>query len=694
MIKNFIKKIIPLILFFSLAASASAVTIFTVPQGGTGKGTLTVGECLIGNGTSAITSAPCSSGSVTSVASADGSITVTNPTSTVDLAVVKSPILTTGRTISISGDLTYTSPSFNGSGNVTAAGTLATVNSNVGSFTNASITVNGKGLVTAASSGTAPVTSISGTANRITITGTTTPTIDIAATYVGQSSITTLGTIGTGTWQGTKIGLAFGGTNADLSATGGTSQVLKQSSTGAAITVGQLAASDLSNGTTGTGAIVLANTPTLITPVLGAATYTTLSGGNITDSGLTAGRVTFAGTAGLLSDDADMTFATDTLTVTKIIGATNITTPLLLGGTAAGSKITYQSTTGTGTTTGIAHQWLVGTNGGTTAMTILNNGNVGILTAAPQFPLDIGGNITTATALWAAGSPMVTISGNVNGIAGVEMRNASTGTASDFRFAISDTDTNYISMIMPSVGNTGTMFGLQRNTIAGVITNNQTSGTNTRIMVLGTFNAKDLILGTNSTERMRILAAGNTGIGVANPTAVLHLKAGTASASSAPLKFNLGTNMTTAEAGAEEYDGTNLFFTPTGTIRKSIPTIVMGRQTAQTAADASVVTQTVGAADASYEISMNVLVTTSTVHSFTCTVTYTDEGNTSRTVTLNFSTLAGTLTPTIANATGAAPYEGVPLHIRAKGGTTITLATTGTFTTVTYNVEGRIMLLQ
>ena len=33
--------------------------------------------------------------------------------------------------------------------------TLATVNSNVGSFTNSSITVNGKGLVTAASSGSA-----------------------------------------------------------------------------------------------------------------------------------------------------------------------------------------------------------------------------------------------------------------------------------------------------------------------------------------------------------------------------------------------------------------------------------------------------------------------------------------------------------------------------------------------------------
>ena len=57
--------------------------------------------------------------------------------------------LATGRTIAITGDLSYTSPSFDGSANVTAAGTLATVNSNVGTFTK--ITVNGKGLATAAS---------------------------------------------------------------------------------------------------------------------------------------------------------------------------------------------------------------------------------------------------------------------------------------------------------------------------------------------------------------------------------------------------------------------------------------------------------------------------------------------------------------------------------------------------------------
>lgn len=115
-----------------------------------------------------------------------------------------------------------------------------------------------------------------------------------------------------------------------------------------------------------------------------------------------------------------------------------------------------------------------------------------------------------------------------------------------------------------------------------------------------------------------------------------------------------------------------------------------GRSTAQTAAVASVATYTVGAADGSFEISTNVLITTSTTHNFTVTCAYTDEGNTARTLTLTFSSLAGVLATAIINTGGAVPYEGVPLHIRCKAATAITIATTGTFTSVTYNVEGII----
>ena len=53
-------------------------------------------------------------------------------------------------------------------------------------------------------------------------------------------------------WVPVVTGLLSGGTNADLSATGGTSQVLKQVAVGANITVGQLASTDLSDVASGT----------------------------------------------------------------------------------------------------------------------------------------------------------------------------------------------------------------------------------------------------------------------------------------------------------------------------------------------------------------------------------------------------------------------------------------------------------
>jgi hypothetical protein len=124
-------------------------------------------------------------------------------------------------------------------------------------------------------------------------------------------------------------------------------------------------------------------------------------------------------------------------------------------------------------------------------------------------------------------------------------------------------------------------------------------------------------------------------------------------------------------------------------VGNGVPVIVgAGRITASNAANANINTYATPAADGSYEISANVLVTTATTHAFTFTVAYTDEGNTARTVTMTFGLVAGGVTTTsIANANGAVPYMGVPLHIRTKASTNIVCATTGTFTTVTYNAE-------
>lgn len=63
---------------------------------------------------------------------------------------------------------------------------------------------------------------ITGTAGRLTVTGNADDgyTLDIAANYVGQDTITTVGTLTTGTWSANVIGTAYGGTGKSSYSTG------------------------------------------------------------------------------------------------------------------------------------------------------------------------------------------------------------------------------------------------------------------------------------------------------------------------------------------------------------------------------------------------------------------------------------------------------------------------------------------
>jgi hypothetical protein len=63
-----------------------------------------------------------------------------------------------------------------------------------------------------------------GTADRITVN---VDSVDIASTYVGQSTITTLGTITTGIWNGTDVAVADGGTGASDAASARTNLGIK-----------------------------------------------------------------------------------------------------------------------------------------------------------------------------------------------------------------------------------------------------------------------------------------------------------------------------------------------------------------------------------------------------------------------------------------------------------------------------------
>ena len=73
-------------------------------------------------------------------------------------------------------------------------------------FSSAGQSIAGNGLTK-----TGNTIDVVGTADRIVSNS---DSIDIASTYVGQTSITTLGTIGAGTWEATDVAVAHGGTGA------------------------------------------------------------------------------------------------------------------------------------------------------------------------------------------------------------------------------------------------------------------------------------------------------------------------------------------------------------------------------------------------------------------------------------------------------------------------------------------------
>lgn len=135
---------------------------------------------------------------------------------------------------------------------------------------------------------------VQGTTDRITVTA---DNVDIASTYVGQSSITTLGTITTGTWSGTAIAANKGGTGQTAYTIGDI--LYANSSSTLAVLAGVATGNALISGGTGTapswgkigltthvsGTLAVGNGGTGVTTftnngvVLGGATLSTTSAG-------------------------------------------------------------------------------------------------------------------------------------------------------------------------------------------------------------------------------------------------------------------------------------------------------------------------------------------------------------------------------------------------------------------------------
>ena len=76
------------------------------------------------------------------------------------------------------------------------------------------------------------------------------------------------------------------------------------------------------------------------------------------------------------------------------------------------------------------------------------------------------------------------------------------------------------------------------------------------------------LTGATPATRVTIRGDGRVGIGITGPTAVLHLKAGTATTNTAPFKFTTGVSLTTPSLGAMEFTDPDLFFTITDTTVK------------------------------------------------------------------------------------------------------------------------------
>lgn len=181
------------------------------------------------------------------------------------------------------------------------------------------------------STSTGTVTSVSGTANRITVaTGTTTPVIDISASYVGQSTITTLGTVTTGVWQGTTIATANGGTGQSTYSDG---QLL----------IGNTLTGSLSKNT------IAAGTGITVTNGNGTITLSQTSGSNVTSITGTTNQINASSPTGAvtLSTPQDIattsspTFAALTLTapLTGVNGGTGVSNSGLTINLSSGSTI-------------------------------------------------------------------------------------------------------------------------------------------------------------------------------------------------------------------------------------------------------------------------------------------------------------------------------------------------------------------
>lgn len=423
--------------------------VFTTPTLGVAGGTsLALNSCTIGSNGFCVTGTAAISSTLTSAAhtitsAASGALTVglngaTNPALQIDASTASSA---TGLKVK----------------SAAAAGGLALSVITSGTNENLTIDAAGSGTITVAGTST----------GAITLTRAT--TISAALTYGGvtlSNSVTGTGSMvlsASPTFTGTPIlgtptatSLALGGctisTNA-LCATG-TANISGAITLGGAITYGGVT---LSNAVTGTGNMVLATSPTLTTPVIGAATGTSIITTGV-HTAFSATAIPAGGTAGsgyLLSSTSNygVFFGSGAPTLSAAQGSLYL---------RSDGVPFYNSSSGSGTT------WTSLASGSGTVTSVTCNGGLtgGAITTTGTCAVDIA---TTAN-IWAGTASKILDAANVFNGAGSLVSCTGTSTATcdfgaGFNFTFTATTATNYTIANPSnstkVGQTGCIYLLQ-----------------------------------------------------------------------------------------------------------------------------------------------------------------------------------------------------------------------------------------
>lgn len=260
---------------------------------------------------------------------------------------------------------------------------------------------------------------------------------------------------------------------------------------------------------TGTGALVFANTPTFVTPVLGAASATSLTLSN-------ALAFAYGGTGLTTAADDTVMVSSGSAWVAKAIADCQDT---------GGNHLNYNASTNAFScgTSGGSSGW---TDGGTTLYLTTTTDNVGIGTTAADASLEVVKQSSDEYLMLSA-----TPSGNGD------------------------------VMIVTSAGNVGIGSTIPGNKF--VVGGDIQAGIGTT----GTIKASSLLIlsaDNGSTSHLVITSAGNVGIGSTAPSQKLSVN-GTIESISGGIKYPDGTTQTTAASGAGWTDGgTTVYLTTSG----------------------------------------------------------------------------------------------------------------------------------